>query len=214
MAKYERLKSATEWLELSPLEREYYKPKRMTKEEMSQLMEEEDFVSALLYKKELVDRQRLKWALTHTSWEKKYKFIEEFGDPDYKGNFKGQLKNALVRYMQQDSSAGEINNVGWYLNAAYASDVDYETLQSLDALARVLTHDELQQLYHDLPSIQEFYPTKGGAHAEEQGQMWTEALEDTIEKYRDMLEKEDKGGKKSRIKQLHEMLDIDDPEEW
>ena len=176
--------------------------------EQQELLEEEDFVSTMLYKKELVDRQRLKWALTHTSWEKKHAFIEEYGDKDYKGNFTGQLKNAATRYMQQFK--GEINNVGWYINAAYDSDVDMDTLKKLDALAQVITHDELQQLYHDLPDIRDYYVNKNSAHAEDQAQMWTLALEDVIEEYRTKIEEDDKSSRRHRLDKLNRILQEDE----
>ena len=207
MAKYKRMKSATEWLAMSPLEREYYKPKRMSIAEQEEMLESSDFVQQALYSKSLVDKARLKWALTHTSWQKKYEFIEQYGDPDYQGNFKGQLKNALVRYWQQEKK-GEINDIGWYLNAAYGGDVEIGTLQTLDALAQVLSHDELQQLYHDLPAIKEYYITKGTSNAIEFNVEWRNAIDDVVEKYRKMLESD-----KARMNKLNNILWAEDEED-
>lgn len=211
MAKNKRIIPATEWLSLSPLEREYYKPKKMSKWEEEELLEASDFISQVTYQKELVNKARLKWALTHTSWENKYKFIEEYGDEDYKGSFKGHLKNAAVNYFKRNKR-GEIDSVGWYINAAYDSDVDYEVLKKLDALAQVLTHDELQQLYKELPNIREYYVSKGSAHADEQAQEWSMILDDLMDTYIDMIKKNDKETGKSRGKKIDTMLE--ESEEW
>lgn len=211
MAKYKRLLSALEWLALSPLEREYHKPKRMTKREEEILLEVNDFISQVVYEKELVNKARFKWALMHTSWEKKYKFIEEYGDKDYKGSFKGHLKNAAANYFKKNKK-GEISSIGWYVNAAYASDVDYEVIKKLDVLAQVLTHDELQQLYRDLPIIRDYYISKNSTHAEEQAQEWSMILEDVVDRYTDMVKESDKKTGRRRGRKIEDMLKESD--EW
>lgn len=181
------MKSATEWLNLSYLERQSERPKRMTRQEQEEILEEEDFIQTALYKKELVDRARLKWALTHTSWKKKYEFIKQYGDPEYKGDFQGKLKNALSGYWKQEKQ-GEIEDIGWYLNAAYASDVEIDVLKDLDALAQVLTHDELQQLYRDLPSIKEYYIVKGMHVPAAMEKAWENTIENLVVEYSKMIE--------------------------
>lgn len=208
MAKYKRMKSATEWLAMSPLEREYYKPKRMSRAEQEELLESEDFVQQALYKKELVDRARLKWALTHTSWKKKYEFIEQYGDPEYKGDFQGKLKNALSGYWKQEKQ-GEIEDIGWYLNAAYSSDVDYGVLQQLDALAQILSHEELQQLYHDLPSIRDYYITKGKEMPGAMENEWSNALSNIVYMYYDMMKDDPK-----KVQKLNAILEEDEDTPW
>ncbi len=216
MAKYKRVKPALEWLELSPLERAYFKPKKMTKEEEEELLETEDFFNQMLYKKELVDKARLQWALTHTSWQKKYDFIEMYGDKDYTGNFTGKLKNASVNYFRQNSRARGINNIGWYINAAYASGIDMEVLKELDAIAQVLDYSELQQLYHDLPPIIEYYIDKDTTKADEKEQEWTERIEKIIESYRMAIEIGDKIYHTNRTKRLNDILweDDEDTRQW
>lgn len=187
MSNYKKAMSASDWLAIdNPIERWDKKVKRMSVKEQEQMLEEEDFVNTLLYKKYQVTKQRIRYAAGHTSWENKYSLIEEYGDMEYGGSFKGQVKQAVQNFMKENyTHTGEIEEIGWYLQAAYASGVDYDILRALDALEQVLSHEELQQLYHDLPKIKEYYVTKGmdSKTADTLTDEWRKEIQDIIVEY-------------------------------
>lgn len=190
---------ASDWLKGSELYRMENVPRKLT---LAELKEMKEYNPYAVFKERVrrVSEARLRYDIETRSLKSKMKFIQDRikGAPakyETKAEFNKAYNEARRRaHRKYGYGKGYITDLGWYVEVAYSAGLNEDLIERLDALESLLTFDELQQLYRDLPSLTAYYesdkdPKTGRSHSLSLDMVteWEDKLEEVLGKYEAQL---------------------------